>query len=352
MPWSLSFRTLAAGLGCCVLGAAGYVVWVRAPADKPSIPANGQIHHEHGAVFLDFSKRHQWLLQHEFVFRNPYSQPLALELERVSCGCARCDIVTPVVAPGELGRVRVAVTVAYERKRRTEVATIRTGAAAQPRLSLILTADVYPRITVEPFHRNVRQTFSGDAPPPLELKIVLAAEDTGGPSEKLHVSTFPGLIAQLGQPHSVRSNGLVQTLLPVTLKVDEHQRFNAGEMLKGTVIWRHEGAEIDTEVILQRAAVITASPAPLFLNSSSTQPVSQPLQVQCDIPFQILRTRVSDERLLVEQVASDAPNCHNFKVAFASTSGANEEKTSRHLIVLETDLKQQPTVTVDIWVLE
>ncbi len=144
-----SVRPFAAALCCAVVVGCTLFAGVWAPgcarvAREPAtgLPEDATLAYEISPVLPEVDDPSSWRVSHEFVFRNPFDEPLKLSLLDVSCGCAECTILTPIVAPGRPARVSLAYDVKYARERRIEQAIISTGVEQYPKLTLALIADV------------------------------------------------------------------------------------------------------------------------------------------------------------------------------------------------------------------
>jgi hypothetical protein len=106
-----------------------------------------------GDVFLTQQDRSSWVAQHDFSFQNPSSLSIAeLSVAEKTCGCTRCVIEKPHMQPGETTIIRLSYDLPYMRKSAREGVVITTGLIEFPKMEYVLTADVYPRLTMIPYN--------------------------------------------------------------------------------------------------------------------------------------------------------------------------------------------------------
>ncbi len=104
-----------------------------------------------GPVILDLQREDSWRVEHTFLIKNSTRQTVTLDVPLVSCGCAKCDLSTTTLDPGDDLKVSMAYSLRYLREKRAESARIgwidETGKTGV--IHILLTSDVFPAIVTD-----------------------------------------------------------------------------------------------------------------------------------------------------------------------------------------------------------
>lgn len=133
------FRTVILALGCAILVAASLFAQA---AGQPKAVAAEPI--KDVGVVAKGEKA-----THDFVLRNEGSVPLQITDVKASCGCTVADY-DKTIAPGQTGKVRVAIDTATFNGPIAKGVTVFTNDPAAPQMELTIRAKVEPFISVKP----------------------------------------------------------------------------------------------------------------------------------------------------------------------------------------------------------
>ncbi len=318
-----------------------------------SVGASGaSVSHDAGPVFLDPNDGTTWKVSHAFAFRNTSQTDTArLRVKTLTCGCAKCVVRDATLPPGSSTEIVLEYNLAYKRGKRREGAIVTTGLAARPQLSVQVSADVFPKLSVLP-HGDLRASGLPGTTQSLKAQCV-AYQSTEEPERRIMMVAEGDrlTLAAAERPEKVEKDGVRRIVLPFELNVSfptvESRVYGSGQY-RGTLRAQFGTAAVGKDIEWRVPNVIDVEPVQAFIQAEPAESAHAVVMLKAKEAFAISRASADDTRVEVK-VANGAK--YEQSVAIDMERPAAQERATRTLVTLRTNHPIQGVVHVPVFIL-
>lgn len=296
-----------------------------------------------------------------FEIAGPSSGPSrSLVLSNLSCGCATCDFLDTSVDPGGVARVKLGFALRYQRGRRTEGAVISFDGDEEASRVLRLTADVFPRIFVDPYTLGTVELRSGETS--RKSVKVLSYAPRGEKDESLEVKVdCPGVsIVELGDVSSMTQGETLRLSRELLLEFHngESARQVQGEgpttadpfLVEGSIRISHGSRLLDRPVVWRHVPFIEFSPRNPFINAKNGGDGSHAeICLTSAEPFAITSLACADRNVVATAKATEPAKVQFVEISVESNS--IESTAVKTIVAVGVDHPQQKVLHVPLNVL-
>jgi hypothetical protein len=342
---NLALASITVLAGLLLVGAARLFV---KPPQVDEFPKDGLFVHDASPILLDYRAHSEWKLSHEFHFENPYDARLALNVVDKSCGCADCEVVTPIVDPDQIGIVRLSFAPAYRRTRRFEMATLSTGITEQPTIRFYLGGEMFPRILVHSATRNIDVEIDADSK--ISHNVRVSTFSTIKDEESRLVVSCTGDISCERSNHLIAktSYGLIRSDCIVSFGLNS--AIDPGQLAGADINWRYQDATLESNIVFRRESVIQTDPKAVYFNSDDKENTRETIRLVSLSSFQI--TGIQYPRDVVEVRTQDRDQSRECQIEVSLVDGKLGKDQNTPLVIrVETDSPEQPIVSIELWIL-
>ena len=279
-------------------------------------------------------------IEHAFVVRNDGDKALDILTVQPTCGCTLAKQHDKSIAPGGQGRIEAALDTTGRSGDLTKQINVTTNDAANPRAVLTFVGKVRQRISIDPpagllfgrytpgmpLTRTVRLT--NNTPATMKLAAVPASQPSVFAAEVKQVE--PGKVAEV----------------TVTAKPPLAEGLNSTQVKLKTGI--PEQAELTIPCHLFVPPVVEITPSWLMVRPPVMQELQRTIRVIYNGEGAMRITSVAAEPATIRaQIVETTPG-KSFSIQVTIPTGLEVSATKPANIVLSTDLKDKPTIPIEI----
>lgn len=310
--------------------------------------ANAVVAFDAGNVFLEPLAPEGWRVSHEFVFHNAsHSEWAALKLKKRTCGCTTCQIPDESVPPGGSALILMEYDVPYVRSRRSERVTIDTSLEHQPQLDFVLTAEIFPRMSITP-HNAIRRSIRPGQSETVQAEVI-TYEPQENEEQDLEISMVgPGMrIADVGPKRATIRDGIRKTVVPMDLWLETADTANNQPRARGGLIVSHNGLEIARDVEIAVRPYVSA-PHQLFIQRAAEHETPRIVTLAADERFEVLSVESDVAAVKCTHMLDEASGEHNIAITLAENVTSGPIKGS---LVVHTNHPLQSKVIVPLYII-
>lgn len=236
--------------------------------------------------------------EHVFTFKNPLQQPIKITSVRASCGCTTPSIVTPEVAPGEVGAIRAQFnTLSFVGQRG---ATITVGISSPVAAEVQLHVNGYVRRDIV---FNPGQIDWGTVPEGTPVSKELTIAYAGRNDWQITKASCSNPDIKLNLKETARGGGQVAYALNVELLASAADGFINDEIVFETNDQRMRSVPLSMAGNIQ--SMLTVSPKTLIVsNVKKGEIIKKTLFLKGNADFHITNVQSNDPAVTVEQQVS------------------------------------------------
>jgi Protein of unknown function (DUF1573) len=241
--------------------------------DAGVMPA--EVSFDAGSIFLEPTSENGWNVEHVFTIRNATADEINFGETVVSCGCARCDLSTKSLKPGESVDVSVGVNLRYMRERRREYATVNWSRNGQANgdvqaIRFVIECEVFPRVIPALSMRELKIDFNDQQPDAIKVDFIAYCPQECEKSLELEIigldSSMRGFeISQTNRTELASGIDRLEKSLTISPKTFEKQN-TIGDF---KVLASSGNAELLFPVEFGRRDAIDVRPKSLFLSTKN-----------------------------------------------------------------------------------
>ncbi len=255
--------------------------------------------HSFGQVFIEQMEIKDWTLNHDFKVTNSTSEIMELEVESTTCGCASCEILNTRLNPGETTSVIPKIDLSFERRGRSESVVLSTGSSAAPKLSFTLEAEVFPRVTIHPYQRDIFISCDNDGSESINLLVIGYEPIAFQEINELLIESPNVLLIEKERSTVDEFPGIRRITVPVRINMAPHVSIGPGDKVGGKVLFKLGRYAVSTNVVFLKDKLFIASPEKLFVNARSSENSSE-VRITSRVPFSIRDVNFDNPLLDVE----------------------------------------------------
>jgi hypothetical protein len=279
-------------------------------------------------------------IEHEFVIHNDGNAPLEILAVQPTCGCTLARQYDKTIVPGGQGRIEATLDTAGRSGEVVKQINVTTNDPANGRTVLTFTGKVRQRISIEP----VGGLLFGQYAPGMQLTRTVRATNNTTAAMKLQAvpASQPSVFGV--EVRDVESGKVAE--LTVTARPPLVEGLNSAPVKLKTGI--PEQAELTIPCRLFVPPVVEITPSFLMVRPPLTQEMRRTVLLRYNGEETMKITSVHAEPAtittqLVEQTPGKA-----FNIAVTLPAGLDVYPSKPGSIVLATNLKDKPTITIEI----